>query len=64
VRTTARTEKSDGKVVRVSGNIMDITERKQAEGALLQYSQRLAVINRLDRVISSVWISARFTMRL
>ena len=31
VRTTARAEVRDGKVVRVIGNIMDITERKQAE---------------------------------
>ena len=31
VRTTARAEKKDGKVVRVIGNIMDITDRKQAD---------------------------------
>ncbi len=31
VRTTARAEKKNGKVVRVIGNIMDITDRKQAD---------------------------------
>ena len=38
---------------RFQGIVRDITERKRSENALLQYSRRLAVINRLDQVISS-----------
>lgn len=41
---------SDG---RFQGIVRDITERKRAENDLRQYSRRLAVINRLDHVISS-----------
>ena len=41
VRTMGRPEVQDGKVVRISGNFMDITERKQAEAALAQYRQHL-----------------------
>ncbi|MCZ7542860.1 MAG: PAS domain-containing protein [Anaerolineae bacterium] len=32
---------------------LDITERKQAEEALRRYAERLAAINRLDRVVTS-----------
>ncbi|MBI5961629.1 MAG: PAS domain-containing protein [Chloroflexi bacterium] len=32
---------------------VDITDRKQAEGSLRRYAERLAAINRLDRIISS-----------
>jgi len=34
VRTVGQAERQDGKTIRVFGNIMDITERKQAEEAL------------------------------
>ncbi len=40
VRTRGRAEKSDGKTVRIFGNIMDITERKQAEEQLRKSEER------------------------
>jgi PAS domain S-box-containing protein len=39
----------------VCGMSTDITERKKAEDLLNRYANRLAVINRLDRVISSTF---------
>ena len=41
VRTMAFAEKEDGKVVRVSGNIMDITERKTAQLELAAMNAKL-----------------------
>jgi PAS domain S-box-containing protein len=41
VRTIGRVESTDGKVVRVFGNLMDITERKKADKALRESEQRL-----------------------
>ncbi len=38
---------------RFQGIVRDITDRKRSEDALKNYSRRLAVINRLDHVISS-----------
>ncbi len=37
----------------LTGIVQDITERKQAEAVLHRYTERLAAINRLDRIISS-----------
>jgi PAS domain S-box-containing protein len=44
-----------GKIVGASTVARDITERKRAESELRQYIDRLSVINRLDRVISSTF---------
>jgi PAS domain S-box-containing protein len=41
IRTTANPEWDGQRVVRVMGNIMDITERKQAEGELLEKKRML-----------------------
>jgi PAS domain S-box-containing protein len=41
IRTTAQPVYEEGKVVRIIGNLMDITERKQAEEALRLSSERL-----------------------
>ena len=40
VRTTARAEMEDGRVVRVIGNLVDIDERKRAEEALVAAQER------------------------
>ena len=40
IRTVAHAEKENGKVVRVIGNIMDITKRKQAEAELIAAKER------------------------
>ncbi len=44
VRTVAHAEEENGEVVRVIGNIMDITERKQAEELLATHKLRLEYI--------------------
>ena len=44
VRTTARAIREDGKVVRVMGNILDVTERKRAEETLRNSLQTSADI--------------------
>ena len=44
VRTVGRAERKDGKVIRVFGNIMDITERKQAEALLAGEKRSLEAI--------------------
>jgi PAS domain S-box-containing protein len=41
VRTMGQVERKDGKIVRVFGNIMDITERKQAQAALQELNATL-----------------------
>ncbi len=53
VRTIGQVERKGDEVVRLFGNILDITERKRAEDALGRYAHRMGVINRLDHVISS-----------
>lgn len=44
VRIMGQAEQKDGKVVRVFGNIMDITERKKAEAALLDSNEKLSAL--------------------
>ncbi|MBN1475717.1 PAS domain S-box protein [Candidatus Sumerlaeota bacterium] len=53
VRTTARAERRDGKVVRVVGNIMDITERRRAEEireSLARLARKLTGIRALGEI--------------
>ncbi|HOZ45291.1 MAG TPA: PAS domain S-box protein [Candidatus Hydrogenedentes bacterium] len=47
VRTSGQAERRDGKVVRVFGHIMDITERRRAEESLRESEARLAESNQL-----------------
>ena len=42
-----------GQVVAASKIVRDISERKQAEAAQQRYTERLAAINHLDRIIAS-----------
>ena len=59
VRTSGRADKKDGKIVRVFGNIMDITERRQAESTRAQLASIVessddAIIGKtLDGIITS-----------
>jgi len=55
VRTIGRPHIKDGKVVRVSGNIMDISERKQAEEELMDLSSRQeAILSAVPDIIMEV----------
>ncbi len=45
IRTTARPERARGKVVRVIGNVMDITERKRAETYREMVREILQILN-------------------
>lgn len=51
VRTIGIPETRDGKVVRIHGNIMDITERKQAESDMVAYKN---IVSSTDDFISFV----------
>ncbi|MGZ8941098.1 MAG: ATP-binding protein, partial [Limisphaerales bacterium] len=51
VRTTGKAEKMDGKIVRVSGNIIDITEHKQDEAKIIHVSRLYATISQINQAI-------------
>ena len=51
--TLSPIQDAEGRVVGASKIARDITERQQAEAAQRRYSERLAAINRLDRLIAS-----------
>lgn len=50
VRTVGKPVTENGKVVKVIGNLMDITDRKQTEEALLESEERLNEAQKLARV--------------
>jgi PAS domain S-box-containing protein len=53
IRTTAQPVYEDGKVVRVVGNLLDITERKRVEDALRLSSERLQLATRVANI--GIW---------
>jgi PAS domain S-box-containing protein len=55
VRTKARAEMKDGRVVRVYGNIMDITERKNSEAKIRQQFERITASREIDSVITATF---------
>jgi PAS domain S-box-containing protein len=49
IQTMGRPVIADGRVVKVVGNIIDITDRKQAESALLQANRQLNLLTAITR---------------
>lgn len=62
VRTIGQAERQDGEIVRVSGNIMDITERKRAVEALRGSRKMLQTV--LDSIPSAVFWKDRDSIYL
>ncbi len=54
IRTTAVAVKTDGRIVRVVGTIMDITERKRAEDQLRRSEYSKSIQSRIARIFLSV----------
>ncbi|HOJ96142.1 MAG TPA: PAS domain S-box protein, partial [Methanospirillum sp.] len=55
IRTAAEAIVADGKVIRVIGNIMDITDQKLAEEALHESEEKYRLI--ADNTADHIWIS-------
>lgn len=52
VRTLGHAEWQDGQIKRISGNIMDVTESKQAQDSLLESEMRMrTILNAMDDII-------------
>ncbi len=56
IRTAARAVREDGKIVKVIGNIMDITERKKTRERLRQSELSLREAQKLAHIGSWLWI--------
>ena len=54
IRTTAEPVLADGKVIRVIGNIMDITDQKLAEAALHESQEKYRLI--AENTADNIWI--------
>jgi PAS domain S-box-containing protein len=54
IRTVGQVEHKEGKIIRVFGNIIDITERKRAEDALRESNRQWQ--NTFDATDSAIWI--------
>ena len=63
IRTTARPVSESGKVVRVIGNIMDITERKQAEKEQYELTARYRLANKATNDVIWDWDVIQDTQR-
>ena len=63
VRTTARPVSESGKIVRVIGNIMDITERKRAEKDRYELTERYRLANKATNDVIWDWDVIQDTQR-